>query len=637
MKKLKIFLLSCLITITQNSIAQEISVEVESGELLLPLIQNPLQKSKTNRSIYHVLRDDTPLELPFVEDFSLNRFPNGNLPVESQYWIDNHAFRNFTYPINPITYWVATLDGLNAEGMPYNLNNPTAFGIADFLTSRKINLTGSANDSIYFSFFFQGKGIGNVPEPMDSLVLEFFSPLNNAWFKQWSTPGRAMDQFELVMIPIIADMFLHPEFQFRFKNYATLSGSFDHWHIDYILLDKNRSFNDTLPRDVAFKSGIKSLLRPYTSVPWSHYKINDSFFMVDTVSPVITNTDDALKNVVNAGMQIIRERDGNVDWNIPFISNTFNFDPLSTFKLDFPIYNNQSSFVTFNTMVPDTFINYVVKHYATNATPPERLTTNDTITHIQTFADYYAYDDGTAEAAYCINTNGSVSIRYNTLVPDTLIGAYIHFAPARFDRRDFGFFLTVWNSILPIEEVTYRNFDFSFPRYVADVDSLSGLNQFHFYAFDGPIPVDGEFFIGYTKPEPEPLNFGFDLNNNNNFNTFVSFGFEWTQAILQGAIMLRPAFKSDFNVLNVASLEKKSVVNKLFPNPNKGLLQIVLAEPNAPHQVRVYSQLGKLVKEVNGDIGSAINLQNLANGLYIVEVTNLWNKQIAREKIIIAK
>jgi hypothetical protein len=69
-------------------------------------------------------------------------------------WFDNYAFWNTTYPVLPPTIGVATLDGLNEFGLPYNNTNTSTFGDADYLTSYPINLSGLAvGDSVYLSFF----------------------------------------------------------------------------------------------------------------------------------------------------------------------------------------------------------------------------------------------------------------------------------------------------------------------------------------------------------------------------------------------------------------------------------------------------------------------------------------------------
>ena len=53
-------------------------------------------------------------------------------------------------------------------------------------------------------------------------------------------------------MPIIDNNYLVDSFQFRFRNYATLSGNLDHWHIDYIRLSTHRHIHDTIVSDIAF-------------------------------------------------------------------------------------------------------------------------------------------------------------------------------------------------------------------------------------------------------------------------------------------------------------------------------------------------------------------------------------------------
>src|ERR1035437_3447726 len=56
-------------------------------------------------------------------------------------WLDNEVFINRGFAKAPITLGVATFDGLNANGYPYNfLASPTSSLPADSLTSKPINL-----------------------------------------------------------------------------------------------------------------------------------------------------------------------------------------------------------------------------------------------------------------------------------------------------------------------------------------------------------------------------------------------------------------------------------------------------------------------------------------------------------------
>ncbi|HEY0262021.1 MAG TPA: hypothetical protein VGB95_03285 [Chitinophagales bacterium] len=55
-------------------------------------------------------------------------------------WMNNLAYWNTTYPILPPTIGVATLDGLNQYGLPYNNASSVIRGKADTLTSKPIDL-----------------------------------------------------------------------------------------------------------------------------------------------------------------------------------------------------------------------------------------------------------------------------------------------------------------------------------------------------------------------------------------------------------------------------------------------------------------------------------------------------------------
>ena len=102
----------------------------------------------------------------FLDDFSYNSYFPDNL-----LWEDSAVFVNRSYPINPVTLGVATFDGLDANGMAYDISASTQGKRADSLTSKAIDL--SAVDSAYLLFYYQAEGLGDNPQTEDSLVLEF--------------------------------------------------------------------------------------------------------------------------------------------------------------------------------------------------------------------------------------------------------------------------------------------------------------------------------------------------------------------------------------------------------------------------------------------------------------------------------
>ena len=229
-----------------------------------------------------VNKNKSAITLPFFDDFSYNSpFANINL------WHQSSIFVNRTYPINPVTIGVATFDGLDEYGFARNFFQANPSAPSDTLLSQEIDLL--AVDTAYLMFYFQGKGIGDSPQLNDSLVLEFFSN-TLVWEQVWFSFGQSMQEFEKVIQIINEPKFLHNAFQFRFRNYATISGNFDHWHIDYVKVDEFLNSNDTIKlNDVAFVYAATSFLKTYEQMPWTHFKNNEAVEMNDTAAIFLRN------------------------------------------------------------------------------------------------------------------------------------------------------------------------------------------------------------------------------------------------------------------------------------------------------------------------------------------------------------
>jgi len=161
------------------------------------------------------------LSLPFIEDFS-----STNLYPDPDKWEDAHVLINNSFPLNQLGYGVATFDAIDSTGQIYEDAKTSAF-TADHLTSRSLNLDLGGDTSVYLSFFYQPQGLGDAPEPTDSLVLEFFTPQTNRWIWIWSQPGSQSHDFKQVMIPVRGALFMQAGFKFRFRNYATLADSYN--------------------------------------------------------------------------------------------------------------------------------------------------------------------------------------------------------------------------------------------------------------------------------------------------------------------------------------------------------------------------------------------------------------------------
>ena len=273
----------------------------------------------------------------------------GQLNDKNSFWLDSSVFRNFTFAINPWTLGVATFDGLDANGYPYNINS-SARGYGDYLTSKPIDLSKvKVKDSLYFSFLYQPKGYGDAPEntvvgsvfQQDSLCLQFY----NSSYKKWvSVCGATVsdntedfkkqsENFQKVHFKLNDSTFFTNHFQFRFTNYGDLSGSLDHFHLDYIKFRKNSGYQDTLFKDFAFVYPLNSILKEYSSVPWDHFISSKAGRISDSIKVVVRNSSNSPENTMD-GKLTIRYKNleaGTINLlGQKIAGNNLNYAPLST-------------------------------------------------------------------------------------------------------------------------------------------------------------------------------------------------------------------------------------------------------------------------------------------------------------------
>jgi len=103
---------------------------------------------------------------------------------------------------------------------------------------------------------------------------------------------------------------------------------------------------------------------------------------------------------------------------LPFLNNGYYNGIAAT-----PAFTNQPFPVTFS---DSTF--FTITHVLTTSSDNKR--SNDTVVHVQKFSNYYAYDDGTAEQGYYLNTYGAkTALRFTVNVADTLKSVRIYFDP----------------------------------------------------------------------------------------------------------------------------------------------------------------------------------------------------------------
>jgi hypothetical protein len=559
------------------------------------------------------------LTLPFIDDFSQHYF----YPDENK-WVDYNVYINSSYPVNPISYGVATFDGLDSTGYPYNFLNPTSYGIADYLTSRVIDLT-TVTDSVYLSFYYQAQGIGNLPEAKDSLRLEFFRKSDSTWVRQWATSGKALAPFELVMIPVDTS-FQNDTFQFRFKNYATLSGNVDHWHLDYVYLNDSRTYADTTLNDVALTGNFYNMLNETTAMPWSHY-------IVDSLTNMRTAIDVEYRNNHNSNYavfykyQVIEDNGaGAVIETYPSTTSSKNVNGHSSLIEPQAVYDlplNNFYFPTDDTASTKIF---QIKNYFDLNSVIDFNQQNDTAITYQVFNNYYAYDDGSAEAGYGIEGIGAkLANQFVIKKSDTLTSIKIYFNPVTYNHSDKSFKLTIWSSINPEVEL-YQQTDFYNPVY-------SFTNEFLYYDLAFPIYLPaGTYYFGYENITQDFLTIGYDLNTNTQNRIFFNAEGVWENSNYAGSLMIQPVFKYDEAVVGVNELSNEESSVKIYPNPSNGLF---FFNKTRNIEATVYDLLGSKVMSFPKNNYSTLNLTSLSNGVYFIHLSD--NNKTQVEKIIISK
>lgn len=554
----------------------------------------------------------TALSLPFFEDFTnYETFPN---PLK---WKDALVYINNTFPINPISRGVATFDGLNAYGLPYDSVNKYASIYADSLCSQQIDLsTYIANDSIYLSFYYQPGGYGFEPDLNDSLML-FFKLNNGLWNKVWSKEGTSSTDFKQVLIPITNPIYLTSNFQFRFINKVTMLTNDDHWHVDYIKINSNRTITDTLINDLAFAKNPDFLLSDYTHMPYNQFQ-----------SAINTNW-------LSEHKVYLRNNTSNT------ITNSFNYKAkeLST-GLVFAGFSNFTTSIPTNTTANLALLSYTPTYTAaanqdkvvfeqTYYTAPiaNQNTINDTVVTKQVFDNYLAYDDGSAEKSYYLNLfntlPGKIAIEHQLYTNDTLRGLAIQFGRQIPTNANKYFSIAIMKTLAGIngaikDSIIYKE-DFFFPRF------RDSINGFWIYTFSNPVylPI-GSFYVSTIQPAmsgSDSLYFGLDVNRTLANHQYYNVLNNWQSSQIDGALMIRPLLGKAIVTTSVTTPQTTNFAIRISPNPAHEQISIESEYNN--RIIEIYSMLGSLLYTSNlQGSNSTIPLPTFQPGMYFVRCNN---------------
>ncbi|MFC2080157.1 T9SS type A sorting domain-containing protein [Bacteroidota bacterium] len=605
-----------------------VAIYASAQEYFIHLDNNPVLreqvKYKTKKSLKDVM-----VELPIIDDFS------SNSPYPSMdFWTDDFAFINNSYAVSPPSIGVATLDALDRDGSIYTKAtiSPQTFD-ADFLSSHPIKLNYPASDSIYLSFFYQPMGKGAEPESFDSLCLDFYKPLAGVWKNVWRIPGDTIHDFKQVLIQVNDTSYLKEGFRFRFRNKASLienshypdkRGNDDHWNIDYVKLDRNRSWTDTIVRDVAFISPPSSMLKKYESLPWEHFKAAYTTIYLPYISLHYFNNDSIDRNVTRS-MEIKDEVWGET------------YDPRNFSTQD--IFPGTSSRYDITSIYPFQFTRGDTASYSIKTwlrTDDFDNKANDTVYRKQIFRDYFAYDDGSAEFAYGLRgdgtANGLIAVRFNSFIEDQLGGVDVYFTHL-YDSLNLNYYykFMVWDDKdgMPGNVIYEGETDYT-------AVYSEELNKYVRFKFDKDVNVSGKFYVGIFQYKELLLNIGADASKPNTGDVLYNEGKGWKQSEVPGSLMFRPFVKRSYSSNTEKNITAASLI-KIWPNPADEYFRLesqdILMEGTI--KTDIFDIRGKLVRSSN-QFQHEIYIEDLPEGFYIVSFSSN-NRHITTEKLLIQR
>jgi hypothetical protein len=565
--------------------------------------------------------DTVWLENPtYLQDSSRIFFTTINDP--SKLWIDSFAYHNYRFGLNPRSLGVVTFDGLDENGFPYQINTAIT-NYADRLTSKPIDLSGlNASDSVYFSFLYQPEGLGDIPEQNDSLILEFYAKDLDQWFRVWSINGDTVYPFRVAHLNLSDPKYFKKGFQFRFRNYGSLAGALDHFHVDYVHLRALSNFDDTLFKDFAFVYPINSLLKTYTSVPWDHYKNSNENKMTDSLYVQVHNGSPNPENYQNGSVSFFQNKvlQGSfilqgftlAEKNINFLPRTFHNS-----------FHDLGSGVEYSKILAGYEQHFGVKANVSAQFPNEPI--NDSCSFTQDFYNYYSYDDGSAEAAFGpTGTQSRLAIRFDSYEADSLIGINMHFVPSVTDVSNKLFLISVWgdNNGKP-GELLYED-DVFFPRNPIYTD---GINEFYTYYFKDTIKVavGTRFYVGWRQLDGNRLNLGLDRNSDHSetIRFSVDGGNTWLSSPFPGTAMLRPVFSTELDQLLGISKNKSQESILVYPNPTSDYIHVALSKNSGDCETEIYDSFGRLISKSHE---LKIDFSNFDSGIYFLRLPTVSNK-----------
>ena len=575
------------------------------------------------------------VRLPFFEDFT----KPGPFPQKDK-WLEDLVFVNNTMPQFPPSFGVATFDGLDQSGQPYG----GEFGISDILTSKPIDLSNSSvNRGVALSFYYQLRGRGFTPRIQDSLQVEFLNE-DLEWVTAFAIPGSnfikvdSVPPFQFVGIPLTDPQFFHDAFQFRFFNLGERTGAYGAWHLDYILLDENRSIITPNVDDVAFVEGTGSVLERYTSMPIKQFKDFENQELKKEVNGILYNHFSVTQNLESSTVFISEKTSGQTWPTFQFTSGQENNiqSQIGEFRqrtIPGATYDAFESDINALAASENDLQIEVLQTLQVDEQSTTRVLTNDTLASITTLSNYYAYDDGTAERALENNgANSMIAVEFESNKDDQLEAVQFHFPQVNGDYSNQRFNLMIWVGELG------NAADADYIRFLRP-SSPDSLQAFTTYLLEDPLSSDsiipmplnipaGKFYVGWQQLDetPNPIPVGYDKNHPEGtkyiwYNTGRPQWSNFDDLPFKGSLMIRALMSGgEIDPTNTEDIERMSNPHFIiYPNPANEFINFKIQNKNfEDYRIKIFNNLGQLVFDDN--FAQQIDIQHFIKGIYFAKI-----------------
>ena len=383
-----------------------------------------------------------------------------------------------------------------------------------------------------------------------------------------------------------------------------MKGNCDQWNIDYVLLDTARCIADApIWRDIAFVKPATSLLKNYQAMPARQYRTSDMNQHLQLTITNLYNSDLASHynyDIVSSDGDTVYGYDGGFE-NAPhegYQTAAVHATPPLTYS--FPEINTHTS--------------YDVIHVVREGIGGDSHPHNDTTRFHQVFADYYAYDDGTAENGYGLTSTASrvyLAYRFDLNQPDTITAVDLYFHRTKDgENESIMFYLTVWQADADghPSTVLYRDTERRHPLF-------DSLNAYQRYVLESPTVVNGNIFVGFEQVGNDFINIGFDRHTQSADRIWYLTSTVWQQSILRGSLMMRPLFGTAAT-LGINNIEPEHAM-AIYPNPANNMVTI----SNLPTGsiVNIYDIHGHKAASATSN---TIDTRQLPNGFYIMNIVS---------------